>query len=277
MSEVPGLPSERWLRFTLVTALACVAITLALIIAAARIAVAQGLIFLAPLASYLTVALRLRSRRPQGIKKGLAWAVVGGPFGVILGFALSTERGPWLFLIVPFTLAQVLLAIGAIKTYYSMDGEAGDMGMIVKRVAFAFVAYFTVGEVIMFRFNAPHRYVASEQWAVSMLRTLTAAEIGYASQHGVGYTDTLTKLCSPETVIDPNLCGGGGGALTAFTSEGYRVTYRPASKADQVTRYTIQADPTGWESEGKRFFFVDETSVVRATSGRPAAASDPPI
>lgn len=117
------------------------------------------------------------------------------------------------------------------------------------------------------------RLAANEASATSSVRSITTAEIAYASTYGVGY-GALPNLggalpCMPSAatacILDPILSGG--------TKSGYTLSAVPAG-AGNVT-FVGAAVPVNVGTSGQRTFCVDETGVIRfdATGGA-APATD---
>lgn len=130
------------------------------------------------------------------------------------------------------------------------------------------------------------RIAANQASAVSSLRTLTTAEVTYATTYNVGYSQTLSYLgpgavagATPDAtaadIVDSMLAGSGD------TSEksGYLFTYSPGpASAGKVVSYTLHADPITRGITGYNSYFVDESGVIREnTSGTGATASDSPL
>jgi prepilin-type N-terminal cleavage/methylation domain-containing protein len=103
---------------------------------------------------------------------------------------------------------------------------------------------------------------ANEGAAISNLRTLATCEAQYQNTYGV-YIG-LSGL-QAANLIDEKL---GSGA-----KQGYAYTYA-SSDGGQFT-FSFTANPSS-TSTGTRYFFVDQTGVIRyATGGAASATSDP--
>jgi len=117
------------------------------------------------------------------------------------------------------------------------------------------------------------RLAANEASAATSVRSITTAEIAYASMYGVGY-GTLGNLggalpCTPSVatacILDPVVSGG--------TKSGYTLSAVPAG-AGNVT-FVGAAVPINVGTSGQRTFCVDETGVIRFdASGGAAPAND---
>jgi len=103
---------------------------------------------------------------------------------------------------------------------------------------------------------------ANEGAAISNLRTLATCEAQYQNTYGV-YIG-LSGLQSAG-LIDEKLASG--------TKQGYNYTYS-TSDAGQFT-FAFNANPAS-SSTGNRYFYVDQTGVIRySTSGAATSSSDP--
>ena len=130
------------------------------------------------------------------------------------------------------------------------------------------------------------KMAANEASAVASCRTINTAEIVYSSTYNTStvFSDTLMSLGDGGTA---SACGGTGTTPTATASclidsaleyatttakSGYVFTYTPASGS-----YSVSAGPASLNSTGVRYFFTDETAVIRAETGNAASNASSPI
>ena len=124
------------------------------------------------------------------------------------------------------------------------------------------------------------RISANEAAAIQNMKTITTTNHGYNSAYGTGFAPSLAALGPPA----------GGGAATAAAADlidstlasgsknGYTYTYTPAAPAGGVIyAYTLSADPIAPGSTGQRFFFTDQSGVIRFNAAAKASVADPPI
>ena len=127
------------------------------------------------------------------------------------------------------------------------------------------------------------RMSANEASAVGALRTISTGEIsfqaaGYKTNDGVNLFATLPELHDPS-VLDGIDAGVPGfidevlGAETART-QGYEFDADPDENDPE---YTATAEPITVNRTGHRYFFVDESGVIRANGGAAADEDSPPI
>ena len=137
------------------------------------------------------------------------------------------------------------------------------------------------------------KMAANEASAVGSERTIVTAEISYNGagwNNGanppvyVGFSGTLPALgsngagvCTPATSTATCLIDD---VLAAGNKSGYAFAYTPvAGPAGGVTNagFTAVASPQSPNQTGTRYFFVDETGVIRQNSKAPATVKDAPI
>ncbi|WP_148210089.1 hypothetical protein [Candidatus Korobacter versatilis] len=112
--------------------------------------------------------------------------------------------------------------------------------------------------------------VHTQMSAVASVRTLSVALREYAKAHpSEGYPSSISQLTQPTDApwqIDPVL---GAGIKSA-----YRFAYAANSGAvGKRTRYTISAEPLHPKSPySNRFFFTDESGVIRMEKDKKATA-----
>lgn len=117
------------------------------------------------------------------------------------------------------------------------------------------------------------RIAANEASAVGVLRTVVTANVTYYSMYPEkGFAATLADL-GPDNanLIDATLVAG--------TKNGYIFEYEPVdSNGDGVYEgFTLRAAPLTPGRTGMKFFFADESGVVRVSTEGAASESSPPI
>ena len=107
------------------------------------------------------------------------------------------------------------------------------------------------------------RKAGNEASAISSLRTITTTNEQYRTRFNV-FADTLASL-QATNYIDSVLGGG--------VKSGYNFTYNRPSN----TTWVVTADPTTPGTDGDRYFFADQTGIIRASSTATATAASGPI
>lgn len=113
------------------------------------------------------------------------------------------------------------------------------------------------------------RMAANESSAVASLRTISTAELTYASSWGGGYAATLDNLGGPPPcnvakpagacILDPRL------SVAPYTKSGYvfvAIGNTPAAGINEG--FELNATPSVVDVTGKRAFCGDQTGVLRS-------------
>jgi type IV pilus assembly protein PilA len=120
------------------------------------------------------------------------------------------------------------------------------------------------------------KIAANEASAASSLKTLNSACVNYSTTW-TGFPLTLSYLGpgSPATATAADLVDS---FLAAGTKAGYNISYISAPPSGgQVRTYTLSASPVIPGLTGTRYFFTDQTLVIRQNSGAPATAASTPL
>ncbi len=123
------------------------------------------------------------------------------------------------------------------------------------------------------------RIAANEASAVGSLRTLNTVCVTYSSTYG-GFPQALSDLAPPAAGAPPTARAADliDSVLAAGTKSGYVFTYTPgAAVGGTIPTYTINADPVTVGTTGQRYFFTDQSGVVRADPAAKATAASAPI
>jgi type IV pilus assembly protein PilA len=138
------------------------------------------------------------------------------------------------------------------------------------------------------------RMAANEASAVGSVRTITTGEISYQAANWyagavpIGFSTVLANIganggaCAtggPPTstqtcLIDDVLAK----AITAGTAKsGYYFAYTPVTTGGVNVGFTVQGDPAQPGQTGNRYFFGDQSGVIRANPSAVATVADNPI
>jgi type IV pilus assembly protein PilA len=118
--------------------------------------------------------------------------------------------------------------------------------------------------------------LANEASAVNSLKVINTGIVNYSSSWGVGFPLLLSYL-GPGAPTSSKAAGIIDSVLAAGTKSGYIFTYvSGAPSSGQVRTYTISASPT-IPQLGGRYFFSDQTAVIRQSSSGAATASSAQI
>jgi type IV pilus assembly protein PilA len=121
------------------------------------------------------------------------------------------------------------------------------------------------------------KIAANEASAVGSLRTVNAACINYSTTWGTGFPVSLSYLgpgkpatATASDLIDSVVAGG--------TKSGYAFTYVSGAPTNgKISTYAISASPVVPGKSGGRYFFTDQTGVIRNNSGGTATVASAPI
>lgn len=113
------------------------------------------------------------------------------------------------------------------------------------------------------------RHNANEIAAVASCRTVvTAAQNFYANSYPHTYPSGLSDLVTP--VSNPPYIDS---VLASSIKQGYSFTYVLVNSES----FTLNANPASPGRTGSRYFFSDETNIIKANSEGPATADDPAV
>lgn len=123
------------------------------------------------------------------------------------------------------------------------------------------------------------RGTANEASAVASLRAISTGQASYQQTFGVGYAPSLLALgpgAGPPTAAAADLIDQ---VLASGTKTGYVFFYNPVdSNGDgRMDTYTIQANPIVPGQSGSKYFFTDESNVIRFSLLGPATVASQPI
>jgi type IV pilus assembly protein PilA len=131
---------------------------------------------------------------------------------------------------------------------------------------------------------------ANEASACSSMRTINTGEVAYATTYpNVGYSADLPSLGGPSTICDvagsansANACVIDDIVATAISAvaakSGYFFTYTVTATAGGVnTSYSATGAPVNSGTTGQRFFYTDQTGVIRYGLTGAATANSSPI
>ena len=121
------------------------------------------------------------------------------------------------------------------------------------------------------------RMAANEASAVGSMRTINTACVTYSTTYGVGFPTTLTALgtfgAGPSStnaqLIDDVLAAG--------SKSGYTFSYAPTTVGSITSTYTLNGSPLTYNQTGQRYFFTDQSGVIRFNVSASATVSDSPL
>jgi type IV pilus assembly protein PilA len=119
------------------------------------------------------------------------------------------------------------------------------------------------------------KMVANEAAAVSALRTLNSSAAMYATAYSV-FPPAISNLGPVVGGSSPNSSAADliDSVLAAGVKSGYMFTYKMGIDNHS---YSITAAPVMPGTTGQRYFYTDESGVIRAETGNPATADSAPL
>ncbi len=115
------------------------------------------------------------------------------------------------------------------------------------------------------------KMAANEASAVSSMRTINTACVTYSTTYGIGFPTNLASL-SPASAATSTAADLIDSVLATSTKSGYTFTLT----GTQYT-YTVVGQPVTANTTGIRYFFTDQSAVIRQNVGGAATVSSTPI
>jgi type IV pilus assembly protein PilA len=118
---------------------------------------------------------------------------------------------------------------------------------------------------------------ANEASAVGSMQTLNTAAITYSTEYG-GYPHALSNL-GPGNPASSATADMIDSVLASGSKSGYQFAYSAGATdaAGNVLNYSITGQPISVGSTGQKYFFTDQSGVVRSNSAGVADANSTPI
>ncbi len=124
------------------------------------------------------------------------------------------------------------------------------------------------------------KMAANEAAAVHALRVITTAQVTYDPIYNQGFAPTLIALGPPPpgtqaSALHADLVDE---VLASGIRNGYSFVYVPiAAGGGKPNKYTVNANPLSPGQTGLRYFYVDQTNVIRFALGGPAGPGSTPV
>ncbi len=120
---------------------------------------------------------------------------------------------------------------------------------------------------------------ANETGAASALRAITTSIVHYQTMFGVGVPATLAALGPSGGTPTPAAADMIDSALASGIRGGYQFIYSAVdTNGDgQFDTFTINANPTSPGLTGNKYFYTDNTNIIRFSLSGPANNTSTPI
>ncbi len=116
------------------------------------------------------------------------------------------------------------------------------------------------------------KMAANEASAVGSLRTINTASVAFSTTYG-NYPTKLNDLAT-NGAVSSTAADLVDSVLASGTKSGYTFTYTSATPYQQ---YTLTGAPVNQNVTGQRYFFTDQSGVIRADPSTAATSSSTPI
>jgi type IV pilus assembly protein PilA len=117
------------------------------------------------------------------------------------------------------------------------------------------------------------KMAANEASAVGSLRTINTSAVAFSTTYG-NYPTALSDL-GPSTTPSSTAADLIDSVLVTGSKTGYTFTYKAG--ASPYLQYTLIAAPSSPGVSGQRYFFTDQSGVIRADAAAQATATSTPI
>jgi len=116
------------------------------------------------------------------------------------------------------------------------------------------------------------KMAANEASAVGSLRTINTSAVAFSTTYG-NYP-TVLKDMGPSTAPTSTAADLIDSVLASSTKSGYTFSYAATTP---YLSYTLNAGPSNPGVTGQRYFYTDQTGVIRADTSTAATSSSTPI
>jgi type IV pilus assembly protein PilA len=116
------------------------------------------------------------------------------------------------------------------------------------------------------------KMAANEASAVGSLRTLNTSAVAFSTTYG-NYPTKLTDL-GPSTAPTSTAADLIDSALVSGSKSGYMFTFSAATPYQQ---YSITSGPLTPGVTGQRYFYTDQSGVIRVNTSAAATSTDNPL
>jgi prepilin-type N-terminal cleavage/methylation domain-containing protein len=125
------------------------------------------------------------------------------------------------------------------------------------------------------------KMAANESAAVAALRTIATVQVTYQSSYQQGFAPSLEALGPPPAGTQPSAAAAGliDPVLASRVKSGYLFSYTPidTDSDNRPDAYTLHASPSSPGTTGEKYFYVDQTNVIRWNRGAQASSTSQPI
>ena len=192
--------------------------------------------------------------------------IPGGP-GATSGKAIGSLVCGLMLFFFPASVVAVILGHLSLSDIRKSGGRLEGRGLAIAGLVLGYAGIAFIPIILIIAAiaipNLLHaRISANEASAVSNIRVLTTAEVGYAANHAeAGFTCSLADL-SRDQLIETDLASG---SKRGYTFELSNCT--PDATGAANVKFRVAAYPQSLNQSGMRAFCSDESQVVKVDSG----------
>jgi type IV pilus assembly protein PilA len=125
------------------------------------------------------------------------------------------------------------------------------------------------------------KMIANESAAASALRSICTVQVSYESTFNLGFAPNLASLGPPPPGNLPTASNADliDSVLASGIRNGYSFVYVPIDTGGtgKPDAFTVNANPVSPGQTGEKYFYVDQTNVIRWKLGGPADSNSTPV
>jgi type IV pilus assembly protein PilA len=187
------------------------------------------------------------------------------------------------FIFFPAAVAAVVLGHVSRSQIRKSGGRLKGSGMALTGLILGYT-WVGVAILIVIAIAIPNllrsQMASNEASTVGSLRILNTACVTYSTTYG-GFPPSLDALGGEGSGAKPSATAAQliDGVLQSGIKSGYNFTFSADTpdSAGNINYYVINANPVTPGSTGLRYFFTDQSGVIRADATNPATSDSTPI
>jgi type IV pilus assembly protein PilA len=198
------------------------------------------------------------------------------------GLAIGSLICGILFFIFPSAIAAIVMGHISRAEIRRSGGRKTGAGMAMAGLVLGYIGVSFIPILIIAAIAIPNllrsKMAENEAFAVGSLRALNTSAVDYSTAYGI-YPPSLAAL-GPSSSPSPMSADLIDSVLAAGTKSGYVFDYEPFNAewgGVKTFGYSITASPNTPGTTGQRYFFTDQTGVIRVEADRVATANSPPV
>jgi type IV pilus assembly protein PilA len=192
------------------------------------------------------------------------------------GLAIASLICGIFFFVLPSALLAVIFGHLSRSDIRRSGGRKTGGGMATAGLVLGYAGVMVIPLMIIAAIAIPNllraKMAANEASAVGSLQGINTAIATYISTYGSLPRSLAVLGPAPGGHASANSADLIDSVLASGTRSGYLFQYEL-----QGDSYAVSANPVTLGTTGSRYFFTDQTGVIRAESSRPATSESPPL